>query len=341
MENSEKQKPIFIQFMEKYGHYIVSGLVVLGILMLFLPTFSYVINKGNPSGYFTLANYFKDGFKFGWTMFINIGLLIVAVILLLLKEKEKFFLPIATFLIIFGIILLAISKSFLELSFGSVSIKYTYGFYISIAFLTIAAFFSLSMSYDKDQMSVRDIAEEGVLVAMAFILNLITLFKAPTGGSVNLQMLPLFLLALRHGPTHGLIAGGIVYGLITCATDGYGFACYPFDYLIGFGSIAVVGGFQKLVFNKYITNDDGQLTKGFVVGELALFAAGLLSTLVRYIGSTASSVIVWEMSLTEGLIYNSIYVPVSGGIAIVASMLLLPAIVKLNKEFPVKHSYWL
>ena len=89
MENSEKQKLTFIQFMEKYGHYIVSGLVVLGILMLFLPTFSYVINKGNPPGYFTLASYFKDGFKFGWTMFINIGLLIVAVILLLLKEKEK------------------------------------------------------------------------------------------------------------------------------------------------------------------------------------------------------------------------------------------------------------
>ena len=37
-----------------------------------------------------------------------------------------------------------------------------------------------------------------------------------------------------------------IFGLVTCLTDGYGFYTYPFDYLIGFGSIAVFGFFSRL-----------------------------------------------------------------------------------------------
>ena len=101
--------------------------------------------------------------------------------------------------------------------------------------MTLSAGLSLSQSYDETDFTIRDIAEDGILIAAAFGLNFIKIPVGPTGGSINLQMLPLMIIALRRGPFHGLVSGGIVYGLLTCLTDGYGFACYPFDYLIGRG----------------------------------------------------------------------------------------------------------
>ena len=132
------------------------------------------------------------------------------------------------------------------------------------------------------------------------VLNLIKIPVGPTGGSINFQMLPLMIIALRHGPQHGFIAGGIIYGLLTCLTDGYGFACYPFDYLIGFGSVAVMGFFRKFIFAKEQNNYN-------VKGILFILLAGALSTAVRYIGSNVSSIVVYGYTLEAALAYNAFY----------------------------------
>ena len=67
--------------------------------------------------------------------------------------------------------------------------------------------------------SVRDIAEIAILVALALGLDKLKISVGATGGSVNFAMFPLFVIALRHGPFKGFIAGGIVYGLISCLLD--------------------------------------------------------------------------------------------------------------------------
>ena len=329
----EEKKNPFFSFLDKFGHFILAGLGLFAIAALFLP----ILKVGNGS--INLIEYFVGHYKYGWSMYLTVALLALAIAFAFLKMVNKYFLSFSTFAFILAEAMLALTKAFFKLN-DLAKPKVAVGLVLSLVLTGLAALVGLALSYNEEKMSVRDIAEEGMLVSLAFVLNLITLFKAPTGGSINLQMLPLFLLALRHGPTHGLIAGGIVYGMLTCLTDGYGIQTYPFDYLIGFGSIAVMGAFKNLVFNKDVMEEDGNKTKGYILGEVFIFVGGLLATFIRFMGSTASSMINYETSFVDSLIYNSMYIPISGAIAIVATMALFPALVMLNKKFPVKHSFW-
>ena len=201
----------------------------------------------------------------------------------------------------------------------------SWGTALGIAFSSLA--FASTTLVDV-RRTTRQIAEEGVLISLAFVLNFIKIPVGATGGSINFQMLPLMFLALRLGPAHGFIAGGIVYGLLTCLTDGYGFACYPFDYLIGFGSVGVMGFFRKFIFSPE--------QKGFnFKGAFFIFVGGVLSTLVRYIGSNVSSIVVYGLDLKGALVYNSFYIPLSGVAAIVPLLLIYGPLIKLNERFPV------
>jgi len=103
---------------------------------------------------------------------------------------------------------------------------------------------------NKSKFVVRDIVEIAMLVAIAVVLDLdflkFTVF--PAGGSVGLTMVPLFILAFRHGVVKSFFGIGIVYSLITCMLDGHGWACFPFDYVLAYGSICLAGFFKPLIF---------------------------------------------------------------------------------------------
>ena len=69
--------------------------------------------------------------------------------------------------------------------------------------------------------TVKDIAEITIFSALAIVLD--RLIKIPvgiTGGSINISLVPLYVIALRHGWFKSFIAGSIIYGLITCLFDG-------------------------------------------------------------------------------------------------------------------------
>lgn len=209
---------------------------------------------------------------------------------------------------------LSVSKSHFAAIFSTVT------FFLSAGCVLIAAARS-------EHFAVSDIVETGMLIAMALALNMIRLFRMPTGGSVNLQMLPLFILALRRGPLKGFIAGGVVYGLITCLTDGYGFATFPFDYLLGFGSVAIVALFTPFIF--------GKEQKGYnFKGLLFIFIAGMLSTFVRFIAGTVSSMVIYNYTLVPAMLYNVGYVFVSGAISTAIVMVLYRPLIYINRHFP-------
>ena len=67
--------------------------------------------------------------------------------------------------------------------------------------------------------TVKDIAEIAILSARAIVLDrVVRIPLGATGGSINISMVPLYVIALRHGWFKSFIAGGIVYGLITCSS---------------------------------------------------------------------------------------------------------------------------
>ena len=199
-----------------------------------------------------------------------------------------------------------------------------------IMFLTTVEFFAVISVSSYSKQSVQGLAEDAMLIAAAFILNFIKIPLGATGGSINFQMLPLMLIALRRGPVTGFICGGFIYGLITCLTDGYGFATYPFDYLIGFGSVAIMGFFNKFI----LSNEEGKYP--LWLSEILVFVAGLLSTFVRFVGGTTSSMVIYGYQFVPALAYNALYIPLSGAAAIVILMIVLPGLQKLNRKYPAK-----
>lgn len=335
----EEKKPISFEdtirpFFKKWGWLFTVAFIVTAIAFLFAPVL--IVNFKDGEGVkwsesFNLISYFND-FGDGRTMDITIMILLAGLGCAVAGHWKEEIGVLGTLICLVGVCFLILAKEFamdyvsdLE-SFKSVEIGW--GNALSIAFASFAAGASLIPSFRKNSLTVRDIAEDGMLIAMAFGLNFLKLFSAPTGGSVNLQMLPLMLIALRHGPFHGFLCGGLIYGLLTCLTDGYGFATFPFDYLIGFGSVAVLGFFRPLIF--------GENQKGYnLKGEIFLFLGGLLSTALRYVGGTVSSMVVYGADITYALWYNSIYITVSGAFAFAIIMALYGPLLRVHRMFPV------
>lgn len=67
---------------------------------------------------------------------------------------------------------------------------------------------------------VQIMVETAVLVGASLLLSELRLFRAPQGGSVSLEMLPIFLLALRRGGAAGML-GGALLGLLQIILGGY------------------------------------------------------------------------------------------------------------------------
>lgn len=212
----------------------------------------------------------------------------------------------------------------LDYSIHSVFICYV----LPIIIFFIAAFFSLVIAATKISITVQDITETGILIGLALALNFVKFVQlGETGGSINFQILPLFILALRKGPLKGFIGAGIAYGLISCLTDGYGIATFPFDYLIGMGSTCILGFFSPFIFG------ENQTTYNFK-GELFLFVGALVATFFRFVGGCASSMIIYGYTLVPAMAYNALYISISGLIAIVLIMAIYGPFIKINKRFP-------
>ena len=93
----------------------------------------------------------------------------------------------------------------------------------------------------------------------------------------------------------------------------------------------VIGFFSKFILGK---DQDSYNLKG----ELFLLLAGILATLIRFVGSVASSIIIYKVTLNVALVYNAIYIPVSGALATAILMAAYGPIAKVNRLYPVKKA---
>lgn len=324
-------------------------LAIAAVLFLFGNVLTYCI-KYVPEGasdavkeYFGLniVGLFDPNVAKSWPMITILTLIacggIIPLFTLISKDKVRENLALCgTFCFLFALAMLAMNKE-IFVYYGSNGLIEHFksadvGWATAASLLCCAAgaFASLLTSGKEYGESVKGISEDGVLIAAAFVLNFVKLPIATGGGSINFQMLPLFIIALRRGPLHGFISGGIVYGLLTCLTDGYGFMCYPFDYLIAFGSVAVLGFFKNKIL--------GENTRKYRWKPILCMIAGcVIATAIRFIGSTTSSMVIYGVNIIEALTYNAIYIPVSGAIALAVLIAIHGPLVAINKRFPVRN----
>ena len=98
----------------------------------------------------------------------------------------------------------------------------------------------------KLRMPIRALCEGALLLAIAVILNNFKLFRLPSGGSITLEMLPMFVFALRWGVGPGLLTS-FLYGVVQLFIDGaiaWGWQSLLLDYVLAFVPLGLAGLFR-------------------------------------------------------------------------------------------------
>lgn len=148
------------------------------------------------------------------------------------------------------------------------------------------------------------LTESAVMLAAAFVLSLIPVVNMPFGGSVTLcSMLPVILIAYRHGTKWGLLVGfaGSLLQLLTglnnlsyATTAAAAVAIILLDYVIAFTVLGLGGIFKKSGASQTVS----------------LLSGATLVCVIRYVCHVISGCTVWagvSIPDTQGLLYSLSY----------------------------------
>ena len=165
--------------------------------------------------------------------------------------------------------------------------------------------------------NLRRLVEGAVMVAVAQALSLIILWRLPQGGSVSLDMLPIFLYAVRWGVGPGLMSG-FVMGILQFLSNGgiaLGWQSILGDYLVAFTALGLAGlfrGGRRGVFFGTLVGSAARFLVHYVVGA-TIWAEYMPE---RFFGMTMTSP--WLYSL----LYNGSYMLIDMVLCLVAFALL-------------------
>lgn len=147
---------------------------------------------------------------------------------------------------------------------------------------------------NKKSQTLVPLVEGAVMVALAFVLDLIPIPHWPQGGSISLTMIPIAYYSLRRGPRWGLLAG-----LVNAAVQLIGgwdpppantllafVGCMLLDYLIAYAVIGLAGCFSGISKKRPIV--------GYTVGTFVV-------CMVRFACSVLSGALIWDAYTPEGM----------------------------------------
>ncbi len=181
-----------------------------------------------------------------------------------------------------------------------------------------------------EKFNIRALAEAALMIALATILSLIVVFKAPYGGSVTLaSMVPIVLVSYRNGTKIGLLAA-LGYSLLQMSIGFYpppvqtmtNFVLVIFlDYILAFGALGLAGFFAR-----FFSNDK----------KTGIVFSCLIVMFIRFMCHFISGIIIWGTYAPEGqpvylysLLYNGTYMLIE---AIISSVVLWNMFGKIKME---------
>lgn len=99
---------------------------------------------------------------------------------------------------------------------------------------------------NRNRRALRSLAEGAVMVALSTALSFLALWHMPQGGAVSLDMLPIFLYAVRWGLGPGLSAGFVMGVLQFLFGGGFALSWQSIlgDYLLAFTVVGLAGLFH-------------------------------------------------------------------------------------------------
>lgn len=151
---------------------------------------------------------------------------------------------------------------------------------------------------------IRFMTDTALMTAVAVILSFLK-FEAPWayGGSVSLAMLPIVLMAFRHGLKGGLLTG-LLYGVVDFLVDPY--FIHPVQMLLDYPvAFTLVGfaGLMKLGPNDSKRRQGTVLVIGTLIGCTLRFLAHVVSAMVWFGQFAPEGTPVWLYALG----YNASY----------------------------------
>ena len=131
----------------------------------------------------------------------------------------------------------------------------------------------------------------------------------------------LFIIALRKSWWKTLIASSVVFGLLACLIDGYGFQTYPLDYMLAYGSITLLSLVKKPIFEKKY-------------GIIYLIIGMIIATLLRILFSTLSGIWIYEFTPLASFTYNATYISITGAVTLGVLLILFKPLMIINQKYP-------
>ena len=162
------------------------------------------------------------------------------------------------------------------------------------------------------------LVEGALAVALSVVFSALRLWTMPQGGSITLEMLPIFLFALRRGGKAGCAAGA-VSGVMQLITGGY--IVHPaqalLDYPIAFGVLGVTGFFKNR-----------PLWLGISLGGVLRFFCHVLSGVVFFGSFAPEGTNVWVYSA----VYNGSFMAPTLVVCGVLAYLIWPRLGRVGAE---------
>lgn len=170
------------------------------------------------------------------------------------------------------------------------------------------------------------ICECSVLIAMAVALCTVEIQIGALGGSIDFVMIPLFIIAYRHGAIYG-VASGLVFGFLKCLIGGgigWGLPSVMLDYVLAYGAVGLAGIFKEKFWAVELSA---------FVGCVARFAIHFISGITIYAITAPTEVAgaTFVNPAVYSLIYNMLYMLPNTIIAIVVMCALRYPLKKLRK----------
>ena len=170
---------------------------------------------------------------------------------------------------------------------------------------------------------LRALCEGALLLALALVLNELKLFRLPNGGSITLEMLPLFLFALRWGVGPGVLCG-CAFGLLQMFLDGaisWGWQSMLLDYLVAFPPLGLAGLFRGHRWGVFA---------GSLLGAVARFIVHFISGITIY--AILAPTELFNITFTSPWMYSLAY---NGSYMLINTVLCL-ALLGLMLASPLK-----
>jgi thiamine transporter ThiT len=146
------------------------------------------------------------------------------------------------------------------------------------------------------RLNVRQIALMGMLVSLSIVFDAVFKFyQLANGGSINLAMVGLVLIALSFSWWQSWLAIAVIFGGLTAFLDGY-INFYVFDYFLALSGFVVISWFRKKIL---LTQE--------LTGFFTLTWTFIIAFLWRFMMHVISGVLYFDVDWAGSFLYNLSY----------------------------------